>query len=326
MVRLARLGFTWLLLATGCDISAKSFSGTVVNLTLTGVQTAPGAHLELWARSQFNDIIRINGNFDIPDPKNPQITNRITPYGYKVVPAITMGDPCMIDANGNLLVTASAYKDGDFGGVHETAEEQAQQVRGRIQQLTALSDCDGSGLDPTYHCGHQAGVIGTLQGLIAYQLVDAAGNVTSQWSPPPAVPFDAPPQERLAACTAYWASSPLAYTPNPAQITGPVHGVLWGVLTYTTTLPPSLFDAIRVDSPVHLKGLRELWFTTETNDQVDPENRGPVLIQGTPGIGGRAVVHIEMLPPPDPTGMGMTASVAGSAALYVDLDEDPIQF
>src|SRR5689334_23379594 len=124
MVRFARIGFIGLLVATGCDISAKSFSGAIINLTLTGAQTPTGTHLELWARSEYNDVLRINGNYDIPDPKSPQVTNRITPYGFKVVPAITMSDSCMIDASGNLLVTAAAYKDSDLGGVHQTPEEQ----------------------------------------------------------------------------------------------------------------------------------------------------------------------------------------------------------
>src|SRR4051794_7618774 len=124
MFRFARLALVPLLFSTGCDLEAKSFSGAIINLSLTGVPASTGTtHLELWARNEFNDVLRINGNYDFTDPKT-QVRTRITPYGFRVRAAITMNDPCMIDAAGNLLVTAAAYKEGDFGGgVHQTAEE-----------------------------------------------------------------------------------------------------------------------------------------------------------------------------------------------------------
>jgi hypothetical protein len=313
----------------GCsDLTAKPFAGTIVEMTLTGAPVSMGtAHYELWARNETNDVIRVSGIFDVPDPNDSQKSTRYFPVGFRVRPAVTMGDPCMIDQDGHLLVTADAYKDGVFAGVAQSAEEQAQTIRARIAQVTSLSECDGSGGDPAYHCGRQNGLTGDMLGLVAYELVDEQGNLTNAAPDPPKIPWDTPPDQRKTICQQYWDSSPLAYTPNPSQFTYPAHGQLLGVLTYSTTSPPASYDSIRADTSLHLKGIQELWFTTESKDQVDANNRGPILIQGTPTDGGREVVHFEMVPPRDPSGMTTTvAPVKGSAALIVNLDEDPTQF
>lgn len=286
-------------------------------MTLNGVPASPaGSHLELWARNRYNDTIRIGGIFDIPDGKGGVM--RQFPQGFVVRPAITMDDPCMIDGQGNLLVTAAAYRDATIDGVFQSAEEQAQGMRTRIGQLTPPGSCDGSGLDPAYHCGHASA---TLLGAIAYELVDAAGQPTSVSPPPPTVPFDADPQARLEACHEYWASTPLAYTPNPLQLTAPAHGALYGELTFITATPPSVFDAIRIDTQVNLAGTQELWITTEPNDLVDPTKRGPVLLGGSPDPGGRRIVHFDLSPP-----VGAAIAASGTAALEVDLDVDSYSF
>jgi hypothetical protein len=306
-----------LLTAAGCDLTATSFAGTVIEMTLNGAPASPpGSHFELWARNQYNDTIRVGGIFDIPDGKGGVM--RLFPDGFAVRPAITMDDPCMIDGQGNLLVTAAAYHDATLDGVFQSAEDQAQAVRTRIGQLTPSGSCDGSGLDPAYHCGH-AGA--TLLGAVAYEVIDAAGQVTTAATSPPAVPFDADPATRLQACNEYWASTPLAYTPNPLQLTAPAHGSLYGELTFVTATPPSVFDAIRIDSQVNLAGIQELWITTEANDVVDPTNRGPVLLTGVPDRGGLRIVHFDLTPP-----VGAAIAASGTAAIEVDLDQDSYGF
>src|SRR6476660_8983259 len=136
------------LFSCGCELSHRPFAGAIVEMTLTSVPaSAPGTHLELWARNPYNDTVRVSGIFDYTDSNNR--TTRLFPYGFAVRPAITMDDPCMIDRAGHLLVTASAYRDTAVQGISQSAEEQAEQVRARIGQLTSLSSCDGSGLDPS---------------------------------------------------------------------------------------------------------------------------------------------------------------------------------
>jgi hypothetical protein len=138
---------------------------------------------------------------------------------------------------------------------------------------------------------------------------------------PGCLSFEADPAVRLAACRAYWDASPLAYTPNPLQLTAPAHGLLYGETTFVTTTPPSVFDSIRIDSKVKLKGIQELWITAEPADAVDPARRGPALLQGVPGPGGLGIVHIDLSPP-----VGSTVVATGTAALEVELDDYPIRF
>jgi hypothetical protein len=341
MHRLAPVVLLPLALSAGCDLSAKPYAGTLMAMTITGAGAQmPGQHLEMWARNQYNDTIRVNGIFDTT--VNGKDT-RLFPYGIVLRPAVTMDDPCMIDTTtGAWLIKAEAYKDSNAGGVHQTPEEQAQSVRSRISQVTATSSCDGSpeSKDPVtkpFHCGQQQN---TIIGTIAYELVDNNGMVTAISAPGPTtcetsgnaagcIPFDAAPADRLAACSAYWASSPLAYSPNPLQITAPIRGQLYGEVTYGPTIvPPSQFDQIRVESPVNLVGIQEFWYTVE-QDQLDVPPpmadrapvRGPVFLDGTPDEGGMSFVHFDLSPP-----FGSMATVSGTAAMLVDIESDPIQF
>jgi hypothetical protein len=323
--------FLSFLTAAGCGLEVTPFGGTVVQMTITGATPDPaGHHLELWARDPFDDVIRISGAFDYSAPDSSD-TQRLFPVGITIRPAVTMDDPCMIDAQGRLLTKAEAYTDSDLAGAPQTPEEQAQQVRTHIAQLTSSSSCDGSGGPAAYHCGHQST---TLLGVIAYELVDDQGQLQSVVGAAPrtcetipsgqstagCIAYDAAPGDRLTACQAYWSSSPLAYTPNPLQITAPLHGALYGVVSYVTTTPPSDFSSIRIDSNVKLSGIRELWLTSE-RDQVDPLHRGPMFIDGTPDQGGLQVVHFDLTPP-----FGSTLAVSGTAVLLDELDQNPVQF
>jgi hypothetical protein len=318
-----------LLLSSGCELAARNFAGTVIEMTLTGASpNSAGEHYELWTRSQYNDVIRISGIYPFVPPGQQQAT-LYYPYGFAVRPAITMDDPCMIDSQGNLLVTAQAYTDTTILGTALSPEDQAQAVRGRIGALTATSNCDGSGGNPLYHCGRE---VQTMLGAVAYELADANGAVTNVAPPTPTtcetsnnapgcISFNAAPADRLATCQAYWNASPLSYTPNPLQITAPAHGLLYGVLTYTTTTPVQAFDGFRIDSNIgNLAGAQELWITTEP-DQVNGNMRGPVFIQGVLDHGGNEVLHFDLSPP-----LGSTLAVSGTAVLEVDLNNDAVIF
>jgi hypothetical protein len=341
MHRFALVALFPLLVSLGCDISAKPFAGAIMQLTITGAAPQPpGQHLEMWFRNQYDDTIRINGIFDTTVNGKDV---RLFPYGFVLRPMVTMNDPCMIDTTtGAWLIKAEAYKDSDAGEVHQTPEEQAQQIRTRIGQVTSTTDCDGSpeAADPVtrpFHCGLQRD---TIIGAIAYELVDDSGMTTSVSPVSPTtcetsgnaagcIPFDATPVERKAACEAYWSSSPLAYSPNPLQLTAPIHGDLYGEVTYGPTLvPPSQFDSIRIESPLSLIGIQELWLTVE-QDQLDvpppgsmrAPNRGALFLDGKPDNGGLEIVHIDLASP-----FGSMATVSGTAALLVDLVHDPVQF
>src|SRR5437764_1700068 len=101
-----------LLASLGCDtLTVRSFAGAVMQFTISGVtaQTlTPAQHLELWARTQYDDIVRIEGYYDLANGKSSP--------GLMIRQAISLKDPCMIDGyyfadnpNGNLLTSPAAY-------------------------------------------------------------------------------------------------------------------------------------------------------------------------------------------------------------------------
>lgn len=302
---------TLLLLAcvlAGCDsLSAHSFAGTVLQMALEGAApTAPAEHLELWARDGHDDVIRVDALFDPTD-------HRVT-MGMQIRGAVTLDDPCMIVSDpaaptyGELLVMPAAYPDAvTINGVTQSPAQQAQQVRNRIAQVTTGATCLPDLFDPgRKFCGRQA------TALLAVLPADGA--------PPTPLPPDATAAERAAVCEAYWSGSPLAYTPNPAQLTAPLHGVVYGFVGYVTTTPPAGYDGLRLDSPTNLAGIQELWLTREqvAVADVDPSNRGPVLLQGFPTPGGRDVVHFDL--------RSLSGEpISGTAALYITLDENTVE-
>lgn len=270
-------------LSVGCDaLTARPFAGAIVQGTFAGMgETPAGQHLELWARDQYNDIIRINPFYKEADYK--------TSYGLMIRKAITLDDPCMIDDKGNLLTTAAAYPSSvTVAGVTQTPAEQAQQIVDRINQLNP----------PT----------GPLLAVLPYDP-----------TPPPTIPANATPDERLMACQMYTSASDLTYVPNPYQITAPAHGTVYGFVGFVSLTPPANYDGYRLDTPVSLKGLQELFYTVE-GPNVDPLNRGPLFMTSTLTPGGRDVLHFDLVHA-DPNG---TAS--GTATVYTNLDEDPVQF
>jgi hypothetical protein len=278
------------LLLSGCnDVTVRGFAGAVIELDLEGVPaTAPGEHLEVWARDRYDDVVRISVLYDA--------AAGLASYGLDVRSAIDAGDPCMIDERGQLLTTAAAYAPASGAGITQTADEQAAQVRNRIAQLTAPP----AGIEPT--------------SLLAVVPADDPATVARP-------DRDADPAvraaTRLADCRAYWAASAFAYTANPAQVTAPIHSVAYGFIAYSTLTPPASYSGVRLDTPVALVGIRELWLTTE-GSQVDPLNRGPILLDGTPDAGGRGVVHFTLV--------SQRSGIAGSAAVVVDFSDDNATF
>ena len=286
----------------GCDaLTARPFAGTVMELTFAGVTatTIPaGKHLELWARTQYDDIVQVSGYYDLANGK--------TATGLMVRQAISLADPCMLDTYyfgkgaGNLLTSPAAYPPSvTVAGVMQTDVDQAQQVIDRINQLTT------------------AGTTGPLLAVLPYDP-----------TVPPTIPSAAAPADRLAACDAYKdngtpgfvTGADLTYIANPYQITAPLHGYVYGFVSFTSLTPPSNYDGFRIDSPLNLKGVREIFFTVEGDTVVDPLNRGPLFLTSTMTRDGIDVVHFD-LTSPDPA-----VNVSGTAALLVDLDQDPVQF
>jgi hypothetical protein len=293
----------------GCDsLVAKSYAGTVIEMTIDGAPPTPaGQHLEVWARDSYDDVLRVDALWDE--------ANHRSSFGLQIRDAIDLDDPCMIVTDrsaptyGELLVMPSAHPATvTVNGITQTAAQQAQQVRNRIAQVTSSNRCLGDLFAPgQMFCGHQAAT------LLAVVPADA--------TPPPSVAADASAAERAAICEAYWSASPLAYTPNPAQLTAPLHGAVYGFVGYSTTSPPAGYDGLRLDSPTNLRGIEELWLTTESVAlaDVDPRREGALFLDGAPTPGGRDVVHFDL------RSLSMQP-ISGTAALYVSLDESSFGF
>ncbi|HEX9104034.1 MAG TPA: hypothetical protein VF997_17605 [Polyangia bacterium] len=217
--------------SAGCDaLTVRSFAGTVMQFTLQGVtaQTIPAnQHLELWARTKYDDIVRVPGYTDL--------TAGLSSPGIMIRQAISLQDPCIIDGyyfpnnkGGNLLTSPAAYASTvTAGGVTQTPAQQAQQVIDRIDQLTT---------NVTIASG------GPLLGVLPY---DPAV--------PPTVPDTASSEERRAACDAYAMNGDaLAYVANPFQLTAPLKGTIYGFVKFLSVTPPSDYDGFRIDTPLNL--------------------------------------------------------------------------
>jgi hypothetical protein len=275
-----------LLPSLGCDaLTVHPFAGTVAQFTLSGAPvTPPGQHLEIWARDQYNDVIRLNPYFNETQQLD---VNQVTAFGIMVRQALPQASPCMIDGKGNLLTSPAAYPTTvAVAGVTQTPEEQAAAVVGRIQQVNPPS--------------------GPLLAVLPWDKTQD-----------PIIGPNASPDQRLAACNAAKALSPNYYVPNPLQVTAPLHGTVYGFVSFSTVVPATNYDGFRLDIPVSLKGVQEVFFTVE-GDNVNPNHRGPLFLVSTRTQGGNDVVHFDLTPP-----AGSMAAVAGTVALYVNLDVAP---
>jgi hypothetical protein len=276
-----------LVASSGCDaLSVRSYAGAILQFTLEGAnQTKTGTHLELWARNENNDIIRVNPFYDENAYKSS--------FGLMIRQAISLDSPCMTDDAGHPLTTPEAYPTSvSYGGITQTPDEQAVQIQQRIRQLTPV------GMPP-------------LLAVVPYDN-----------NPEPVIAATATAEQRKAACDAYRAASDNTYIPNPQQITAPLHGAVYGFVGFQTLQPPTNYDGFRLDTPVSLKGLQEVFMTIEANDNsidMHPDMRGPLYLTSNRVQGGREVLQFQLVPA-QPDGP------SGAVAVYVNLDEDPVQF
>ncbi len=276
---------------TGCSLAVNPFDGSVLQLAWEGsTTTSPSQHLELWARNQYNDVIRITGRYTPTDPAGNKHT--VDANGIVIRLAVDPNDPCIINSKGALLTTPGAYPGNvTINGVTQTPAEQAQQVINRIAQVTS----------------------GALGGTATTSLLAVVPYDGTPAPSPGATPTDA---ERLATCQAYWGASLLSYTGNPAQVTAPTHGAVLGFIAFSTQIPVAGIDGFKMISPDQLSGIQELWATVESvpPEMVDPLHRGPIYIDGTPTPGGIDVVHFDLV----------GNDVSGTAAIYNNLDDGTV--
>lgn len=283
---IARTSLASLLLATGCDaLTVNSFAGTTMQFTLQNAAvTAPNTHLELWARTANGDIVRISPYY--------QENKGLNQPGFIIKPAITLDDPCVIDRQGHLLTSSEAYPSAvTKAGITQSPDDQAQSIKNRIGQLNP------PGAAP----------------LLAVLPFSKVGD--------PVIAADATPDERLAACQAAENADVNYYEANPSQVTAPLHGAVYGFIHFQTLNPPANYDGFRLDVPVNLKGVQELFFTTESVDiaDVDPKNTGPLYVDSKRVLGGRDILQFNLQSP-------LNGGPSGAVAVENTLDEDPVQF
>jgi hypothetical protein len=264
--------------ATGCQsLVVAPFSGTNVSLELkgSGVSQA-GQHFEMWGRNSDNDILRIGYRVA---PTQPQI------FGFMIRIAVTPTDPCMINDTGYPITDARAYPGNvTAAGVTQTPAEQAMAISVIIREVTAVS-------------------------LGGQQQTNLLLAVPYDATPEPPIPVDATPDQRRAACNAYWAASPYAYTPAPLTLTQPLHGIAFGPVDYSTSAPLDSFSTIPFVTFYDLSNLQEFWITTESvpPESVDPQQRGPAYLQGTRVQRGDDTINFDLT--------GSDPSVSGSLLL-----------
>jgi hypothetical protein len=284
---IARTSLAPLLLATlGCDaLSVNSFAGAVMQFTLQNAPaTAAGTHLEIWARDVNGDIVRLKPYY--------QENKGLSQPGFIIKPAITLTDPCVTDGSGHLLVSAEAYPSSvTSAGITQTPEQQAQSIRNRIVQLNP------PGVDP----------------LLAVLPYSSVGD--------PVFDADVTPVVRQTKCNDLAAMDPNFYIAQPSQITAPIHGAVFGFIHFQTLNPPANYDGFRFDVPENLRGVQELYFTTESVGiaDVDPKNTGPLYVDSQPALGGRDIVQFTL-------NAAVNGGPSGAVAVENTLDQDPVQF
>lgn len=289
----ARLLVLVLPLWTGCSaLTVKSSAGAIIAMDLAGFQSTPlGSHIEIWARNQYNDIYRLNF-----------LNNNNNQYGLQVRLAADPADPCMIDEYGHLLSTPEAYpstvriQDADGKVTVQTPAQQAVQFQNRLKQLN-LPD------EPS-----------ALFAVAPY--VDEASAPRPDRDADPSTPAI----KRLSDCKAYWAKGPETYTGNPALLPAPQHGQVYGFVAFQTLTPPATTSGLRLDTPIKLRGIQELWLTqtTEPLGTVTQQTQGTVLMGATPNRGGRDIVHFDFA--------SSVPGLSGQASVITDTEDSPVQF
>ena len=205
--------------------------------------------------------------------------------------AISLDDPCIIDAAGHLLTDASAYPTTvTTAGVTQTPAEQALAGRAAHRRSSRRAD--------RRRCWRCCPGIRRRR-----RRCRRTRRPTSGW---PRAPTTSDASDR-------------AYVANPLQITAPAHGAVFGFIRFISTAPAENYDGFRLDTPINLEGVQEIFFTRE-GDDVDPNHRGPLFLTSH-ARAGRSRRRALRADPRRPNG-----TESGGASLYVDLDSDPDSF
>jgi hypothetical protein len=336
------------LLLCGCALAAcdhfqvNDFAGSKIVLSIaSGTPTAMGHHVELWARRSDGDVARLL----FTDPNAPIAATDINTSGfaaglsaYVIVQAVDIADACMIDGSGNLLWQPAAQVGcgaKPAAGGDDTMQRmlQAASVETRIHQLTdkaatplyALASWD----DDAVHHPARAVDQKSCDALVAAAAARGIAIDCINDDAPDAAPH------RLSACDGL---SRWSYVGNPLDLTAPLHGIAFGMLDFLAVAPnPSqVLGGIQIISYYALDNLAELWFS-DTDAQVanlDPnvtdcstgpdggmgqsKCRGTVLLDGRASAPDRGIYRFPLSAP--------AGGASGSAAVYTQLDQDPVSF
>lgn len=331
----------------GCDrLTVESFHGSRVLMTLAGFSspTPEGNHVEIWARSVAPGgtisttarVLASEGGLEADGAKcrQPEAWNKEKRFAaacvplptgttrncgkqaFRLVPALgpfhlenghaILDDPCAIDEAGNLmwdkkaLDPATGQPQGDLAA--KALQKHIDDLLLNQPPLLALVPWDDD-VDKA--------AVPLREALKDPSKVDAGG--------------------RLCACRNYWYASAAAYTPNPRQLTAPLHGNLLGVVDYVTLQPPQSFGGISFPSDWALQNAVEFWITETTAlvNELSPTSidcatssktcRGRVLLDGNGVSTGPGTTHFELRSPDNP-------NISGSALIEFNLDKDPNQF
>lgn len=334
------------LVGAGCDhFRVESFHGAKVLFTMGGARpTAPGHHLELWARESYgpDDVRQSRLTIEGRHPDGtPCGAGEFCPRSaYTITQAIAftgtgdtfkLTDGCMIDALGHLQWEPDAFTDLTPPACHC----QPQGVTPRSRPVTP---------DLTYSNGPQGPLGAAAVMRRVHQLTDLAPSpllVFASWDDQsanrPPVDRDPPfasPSERLQTCCDYWCDAPFAYSGNVIQTSAPIHGALYGTLDFQSVAPAQLLGGVSISVDYSLRKLDGLWLTDTTASiaALDPRQldcnahpdtcAGAVLVNGTltdPNESGRGLLHFDLTPP-------VAGGPSGAAVVHVGLDEDPSQF
>jgi|SRR5262245_24492348 len=147
-----------------------------------------------------------------------------------------------------------------------------------------------------------------------------------------------PGQAKLASGASNPAYDPSFYIGNAIQLSAPRNGSLYGLVDALDPNAGLQIGGINVVVPYQLDQMSELFLTVEDHNvgspdpgianRTDPANRGPLVLYGRAILGtpdaGRGLINVNLVAPVTITVAGLAPG--GHASVYVDLDDDTVQF
>ena len=135
------------------------------------------------------------------------------------------------------------------------------------------------------------------------------------------------------------AYDPNFYIGNIVQLSAPRTGALYGLVDAMDPMAKLLLGGIDVVVPFGLSQASEIFVTIEDHtvgspdktiaNRVDPKNRGPLVLQGRTDAGdpgsGRGLLTANLIAPLNVSFPGSLIP-GGHVSVYVNLDDDPVQF